>query len=101
MNHEGPIESRKRWPLFTLGEQKYVGLNTEPLKIHKGLRNQLCAFWNRFLPRLLNITGVWVAALPSCTFSNITCNTKGRCPTFSLGINQPLRNRKVWSLCKV
>ncbi|KAG7280423.1 hypothetical protein CRUP_028163 [Coryphaenoides rupestris] len=48
--------SRKRWPLFTPSEQKFVGLNTESLKIHKGLRNQLCAFWNRFLPRLLNIT---------------------------------------------
>ncbi|KAK0138281.1 Acetylcholinesterase [Merluccius polli] len=56
VNHEGLSDSRKRWPLFTLGEQKYVGLNTEPMKIHKGLRNQLCAFWNRFLPRLLNIT---------------------------------------------
>ncbi|XP_056431551.1 acetylcholinesterase [Gadus chalcogrammus] len=56
VNHEGPVDSRKRWPAFSLSEQKYVGLNTEPLKIHKGLRNQLCAFWNRFLPRLLNIT---------------------------------------------
>ncbi|XP_061566052.1 acetylcholinesterase [Cololabis saira] len=46
----------KRWPVFTLNEQKHVGLNTEPLKIHKGLRNQMCAFWNRFLPHLLNIT---------------------------------------------
>ena len=59
VNHEGPVDSRKRWPAFSLSEQKYVGLNTEPLKIHKGLRNQLCAFWNRFLPRLLNITGLW------------------------------------------
>ncbi|XP_026017127.1 acetylcholinesterase [Astatotilapia calliptera] len=46
----------KRWPVFTVSEQKHVGLNTESLKIHKGLRNQMCAFWNRFLPRLLNIT---------------------------------------------
>lgn len=46
----------KRWPVFTVSEQKHIGLNTEPLKIHKGLRNQMCAFWNRFLPRLLNIT---------------------------------------------
>ncbi|XP_071780192.1 acetylcholinesterase isoform X3 [Centroberyx gerrardi] len=57
VNHDGLVDSsRKRWPLFTVSEQKHVGLNTEPLKIHKGLRNQLCAFWNRFLPRLLNIT---------------------------------------------
>ncbi|XP_070786004.1 acetylcholinesterase isoform X2 [Enoplosus armatus] len=56
VNHEGLVDSKKRWPLFTISEQKHVGLNTEPMKIHKGLRNQMCAFWNRFLPRLLNIT---------------------------------------------
>ncbi|XP_038132131.1 acetylcholinesterase [Cyprinodon tularosa] len=55
--NDGLLDSRKRWPLFTVNEQKHVTINTEPLKIHKGLRNQMCAFWNRFLPRLLNITG--------------------------------------------
>uniref|UniRef100_A0A3Q3IDL9 Carboxylic ester hydrolase n=1 Tax=Monopterus albus TaxID=43700 RepID=A0A3Q3IDL9_MONAL len=56
VNHDGLMDGKKRWPVFTVNEQKHVGLNTEPLKIHKGLRNQMCAFWNRFLPRLLNIT---------------------------------------------
>ncbi|XP_034413206.1 acetylcholinesterase isoform X2 [Cyclopterus lumpus] len=56
VNHDGLVDSKKRWPLFTVSEQKHVGLNTEPMKVHKGLRNQMCAFWNRFLPRLLNIT---------------------------------------------
>uniref|UniRef100_A0A8C8MBA5 Carboxylic ester hydrolase n=1 Tax=Oncorhynchus tshawytscha TaxID=74940 RepID=A0A8C8MBA5_ONCTS len=56
INFDGSVDSRQRWPQFTNSEQKHVGLNTESLKIHKGLRNQLCAFWNRFLPRLLNIT---------------------------------------------
>nr|XP_029508098.1 acetylcholinesterase-like [Oncorhynchus nerka] len=56
INFDGSLDSRQRWPQFTNSEQKHVGLNTESLKIHKGLRNQLCAFWNRFLPRLLNIT---------------------------------------------
>ncbi|XP_045921387.1 acetylcholinesterase [Micropterus dolomieu] len=55
-NHDGLVDTKRRWPLFTISEQKHVGLNTDPLKIHKGLRNQMCAFWNRFLPRLLNIT---------------------------------------------
>ncbi|KAF7641385.1 hypothetical protein LDENG_00283100, partial [Lucifuga dentata] len=55
VNHDGFVDNRRRWPLFTVNEQKYVGLNTESLRIHKGLRNQLCAFWN-FLPRLLKIT---------------------------------------------
>lgn len=57
MNHDGPVEYQKRWPQFTNSEQKHLGLNSESVKIHKGLRNQMCAFWNRFLPRLLNITG--------------------------------------------
>ncbi|XP_077597867.1 acetylcholinesterase [Stigmatopora nigra] len=56
MNVDGTVESRKRWPQFTMAEQKYVALNTEPVKVHRGLRNQMCAFWNHFLPRLLNIT---------------------------------------------
>ncbi|XP_028855001.1 acetylcholinesterase [Denticeps clupeoides] len=56
VNTDGYIENRRRWPLFTASEQKYVSLNTEPIKVHKGLRTQLCALWNRFLPRLLNIT---------------------------------------------
>ncbi|XP_061815369.1 acetylcholinesterase isoform X1 [Nerophis lumbriciformis] len=56
VNVDGTVENRKRWPQFSVSEQKYVGLNTEPMKVHKGLRNQMCAFWNHFLPRLLNIT---------------------------------------------
>ncbi|KAM9827499.1 acetylcholinesterase [Neosynchiropus ocellatus] len=55
-NHESSSDSRRRWPVFTISEQKHVGLNIEPLKVHRGLRIQMCAFWNRFLPRLLNIT---------------------------------------------
>lgn len=55
-NQDGSIDNRRRWPMFTLAEQKHVGLNLEQLRIHRGLRTQMCAFWNRFLPRLLNIT---------------------------------------------
>ncbi|XP_023672163.1 acetylcholinesterase [Paramormyrops kingsleyae] len=56
INTDGTIDSRRRWPLFTANEQKHVSLNTEQLKVHRGLRTQVCALWNRFLPRLLNIT---------------------------------------------
>lgn len=56
MNTDGTMDSRKRWPQFTASEQKHVGLNTEPMKVHKGVRTQACALWTRFLPRLLNIT---------------------------------------------
>ncbi|TDG99931.1 hypothetical protein EPR50_G00199620 [Perca flavescens] len=56
VNHDGMVESKRRWPVFTVSEQKHIGLNAESVKVYKGLRNQMCAFWNRFLPRLLNIT---------------------------------------------
>ncbi|XP_015196304.1 acetylcholinesterase [Lepisosteus oculatus] len=56
INADGSVDPRSRWPVFTAREQSYVSLNMEPLKVHQGLRTQLCAFWNRFLPRLLNIT---------------------------------------------
>ncbi|XP_031146970.1 acetylcholinesterase [Sander lucioperca] len=56
VNHDGMVESKRRWPAFTVSEQKHIGLNAESVKVYKGLRNQMCAFWNRFLPRLLNIT---------------------------------------------
>ncbi|XP_030636561.1 acetylcholinesterase isoform X2 [Chanos chanos] len=56
INVDGFMDSRKRWPVFTNTDQKYIALNTEPMKVHKGLRTQICALWNRFLPRLLNIT---------------------------------------------
>ena len=56
LNPDGTFD-RRRWPLFTANEQKNVALNTDPLKVHRGLRTQQCALWNRFLPRLLNITG--------------------------------------------
>ncbi|XP_062850238.1 acetylcholinesterase [Trichomycterus rosablanca] len=55
-NVDGTIDPRRRWPPFTASEQKHVGLNTEPIKVHKGLKTQHCPLWNRFLPRLLNIT---------------------------------------------
>ncbi|KAM6949501.1 acetylcholinesterase [Aplochiton taeniatus] len=56
VNHDGTVESRRRWPAFTVSEQKHVSLSTEPMRVHRGMRNQFCAFWNRFLPRLLNVT---------------------------------------------
>ncbi|KAG7484102.1 hypothetical protein MATL_G00045570 [Megalops atlanticus] len=56
LNVDGSMDPRRMWPLFTAGEQRFVGLNTEPLRLHRGLRTQPCALWNRFLPRLLDIT---------------------------------------------
>ncbi|XP_028653836.1 acetylcholinesterase [Erpetoichthys calabaricus] len=55
-NPNDPSDPGRKWPVFTPSEQKYVGLNTEPMKVFKGLRTQVCAFWNHFLPKLLNIT---------------------------------------------
>lgn len=34
-----------------------MSLNLRPLEVRRGLRAQTCAFWNRFLPKLLSATG--------------------------------------------
>ncbi|KAM8973151.1 acetylcholinesterase [Pelodytes ibericus] len=44
------------WPMYTASEQKYLTLNSKPAKILQGIRVQKCIFWNRFLPKLLNVT---------------------------------------------
>lgn len=46
-----------QWPPYTAGAQQYVSLNLRPLEVRRGLRAQACAFWNRFLPKLLSATG--------------------------------------------
>lgn len=51
-NTKGP-----QWPPYTAGAQQYVSLNLRPLEVRRGLRAQACAFWNRFLPKLLSATG--------------------------------------------
>lgn len=56
LNPDGGLDTGRRWPLFTAADQRHVSLNTDSLKVHRGLRTQLCALWNRFLPQLLNIT---------------------------------------------
>ncbi|KAM5228626.1 LOW QUALITY PROTEIN: acetylcholinesterase [Ctenodactylus gundi] len=45
-----------QWPPYTAGAQQYVSLSLQPLEIQRGLRTQACAFWNRFLPKLLSAT---------------------------------------------
>lgn len=45
-----------QWPPYTAGAQQYVSLNLRPLEVRRGLRAQACAFWNRFLPKLLSAT---------------------------------------------
>ncbi|NXS63522.1 ACES Acetylcholinesterase, partial [Brachypteracias leptosomus] len=46
-----------RWPPYTASGQSYARLNARPLAVGQGLRAQNCAFWTRFLPKLLNATG--------------------------------------------
>ncbi|XP_074427931.1 acetylcholinesterase [Larus michahellis] len=50
-------EQEPRWPLYTAAGQRYARLNARPLAVAQGLRAQACAFWTRFLPKLLNVTG--------------------------------------------
>lgn len=47
----------QRWPPYTARGQRYARLNARPLAVAQGLRAQACAFWTRFLPKLLNATG--------------------------------------------
>ncbi|NXH23593.1 ACES Acetylcholinesterase, partial [Myiagra hebetior] len=54
--HGYEIEFR-RWPSYTAAGQSYARLNARPLAVAQGLRAQACAFWTRFLPKLLNVTG--------------------------------------------
>uniref|UniRef100_A0A8C2TAW0 Carboxylic ester hydrolase n=1 Tax=Coturnix japonica TaxID=93934 RepID=A0A8C2TAW0_COTJA len=46
-----------QWPPYTPSGQRYAHLNARPLSVGQGLRTQICAFWTRFLPKLLNATG--------------------------------------------
>ncbi|XP_067171136.1 acetylcholinesterase [Apteryx mantelli] len=51
-----PSERERRWPSYTAAGQRYARLNARPLAVAQGLRAQACAFWTRFLPKLLNVT---------------------------------------------
>ncbi|KAI1229673.1 hypothetical protein IHE44_0010937, partial [Lamprotornis superbus] len=51
-----PSERERRWPSYTAAGQSYARLNARPLAVAQGLRAQACAFWTRFLPKLLNVT---------------------------------------------
>ncbi|NXP43236.1 ACES Acetylcholinesterase, partial [Leiothrix lutea] len=53
----GEGEEGRRWPSYTASGQSYARLNARPLAVAQGLRAQACAFWTRFLPKLLNVTG--------------------------------------------
>ncbi|XP_072799278.1 acetylcholinesterase isoform X3 [Vicugna pacos] len=61
-DHKAP-----QWPPYTAGAQQYVSLNLRPLEVRRGLRAQACAFWNRFLPKLLSAT----ASEAPCTCSGL------------------------------
>ncbi|XP_041440744.1 acetylcholinesterase (Cartwright blood group) L homeolog isoform X2 [Xenopus laevis] len=54
--NEGNDARQQRWPLYTASEQRYIALNNRPQQDLQGIRVQTCMFWNRFLPKLLNIT---------------------------------------------
>nr|XP_034992047.1 acetylcholinesterase isoform X1 [Zootoca vivipara] len=55
-NPTDPSDKEESWPVYNLSDQQYVKLNTQPLSTDRSLRAQICAFWNQFLPKLLNVT---------------------------------------------
>ncbi|KAM4748567.1 acetylcholinesterase isoform 1-T2 [Rhinophrynus dorsalis] len=54
--NEGNDAHQQRWPLYNGSEQRYIALDNKPPQNLQGIRVQTCIFWNRFLPKLLNIT---------------------------------------------
>lgn len=51
-----PDPKDSQWPQYSGDTQQYVSLNLRPLEVRQGLHAQACAFWNRFLPKLLSAT---------------------------------------------
>ncbi|XP_075426730.1 cholinesterase [Ascaphus truei] len=56
-NPNGAQSSENRWPAFTLDEQHYLILDTEESKTNRKMRAKQCRFWNKFYPKVLQITG--------------------------------------------
>lgn len=56
-NPNGAQSQENRWPAFTLDEQHYLMLDTEDLKTDRKMRAKQCRFWNKFYPKILQITG--------------------------------------------
>ncbi|XP_041420836.1 cholinesterase-like isoform X1 [Xenopus laevis] len=54
-NGAQPLENR--WPVFTLDEQHYLMLGTEDSNTNRKMRAKQCRFWNKFYPKVLQITG--------------------------------------------
>ncbi|XP_072111502.1 cholinesterase-like [Mobula birostris] len=55
-NPNEPNVQGMRWPEYTHTDQKYISFNTEATRIYMKYRAQQCAFWNLFLPKLLQRT---------------------------------------------
>ncbi|XP_036441524.1 cholinesterase-like [Colossoma macropomum] len=51
-----PSAEGSAWPPFTVEQQEYVTLNTNPPQTLRMLRAQQCKFWDSFLPKLQHVT---------------------------------------------
>ncbi|KAM9317086.1 cholinesterase [Gastrophryne carolinensis] len=56
-NPNGAQSQENRWPAFTLDEQHYLTLDTEDSKTDRKMRAKQCRFWNKFYPKIMQITG--------------------------------------------
>ncbi|XP_072264154.1 cholinesterase [Pyxicephalus adspersus] len=56
-NPNGAQSQENRWPAFTVDEQHYLMLDTEDSKTDRKMRAKQCRFWNKFYPKILQITG--------------------------------------------
>ncbi|XP_072551548.1 cholinesterase-like [Salminus brasiliensis] len=51
-----PSAEGSAWPPFTVEQQEFVSLNTNPPHTLRMLRAQQCKFWDSFLPKLQHVT---------------------------------------------
>ena len=55
---ENGIWSGFHWPLYTPHKKEYLTLATNSTAIGRGPRTQKCAFWQKYLPKLMKESGM-------------------------------------------
>lgn len=56
--HRKPVSEDEDWPAYTKENPLYYVFNAEKSGSGLGPRSPPCAFWNEFMPKLKNHTGI-------------------------------------------
>lgn len=54
---EGGGFAKHSWPVFTKHGQEYMTLNVKEPAVKRGPRATQCAFWKKYMPQLMSMTG--------------------------------------------